>query len=871
MRGARRVVALTALLLCAHAGADTVTWTGTAGGDNWSTPGNWSTESVPTAADDVVIPSGTTPVFITVNDVTVNSLTNDRRVEIGPGRTLRVTTAALKNELRLNANATLSGGVYTLSGNGTIAFPATCSFARLNGVTINGNLPNFRGGMKWNNVTLNGTLTAAGAGVTSEIVFEGTQTITGTIASATTGELRLTPSAGGVLTIAAGAAVRGGNISIGTRSQCLGTGPFAFSVVNEGTIDADTADRSITSAAAVTNKGTIKCGPGNLTLANFEDAAGTLTVSGGIMTFAGTFDPTALGTFTRTAGSLVIEGTADLATKTWTPAHEWLNKGTVQNGTLDLTTASLTFPPVCTWGTLSNLTVTGNMPAFSGGMKWNNVTLNGKITAASDAAASEIAFEGTQTLTGTIEATGAAELRFVPTANADLTIAADAIVRGGNIKFLKQSACANSTAFSFGVTNLGKIDPNIAGRAITFGVNLINTGTLNVGPGDVTAATFVGTGGTIAMTAGTLTFTDTFNPANMGTVTRTGGTGIITGTADLASSTWSPQGDWKIKGTVKSGTVDLANGKLTFPATCEFGRLSDVTLNGDLPEFSGGLKWNNVTLNGTITAVGGGVISEINFEGSQTITGNIHANTTGDLRLTPSAASVLTIAPDASLRGGNISLLNRSTCLGVGPFAVSVVNNGSIEANVASRALVVGVPLTNNGILHPIPNAVLSISSAQVTLGPSSTLVIDFKAPPTSVSNFSRVTLTNNAASKLALGGKLKVNYINNYVPLCGVSWDIVSATLLAAGTPVTGTFASFDYGNPGPGRAGKIEYKPKIVTYRLSTGADFNADGFITFEDFDAFIADFEAGLETADFDHDGFITFEDFDAFVTEFESPC
>jgi hypothetical protein len=183
----------------------------------------------------------------------------------------------------------------------------------------------------------------------------------------------------------------------------------------------------------------------------------------------------------------------------------------------------------------------------------------------------------------------------------------------------------------------------------------------------------------------------------------------------------------------------------------------------------------------------------------------------------------------------------------------------------------VGIPLTNNGILHPIPNAVLSISSAQVTLGPASTLVIDFKAPPTSVSNFSRVTLTNNVASKLVLGGKLKVNYINNYVPLCGVSWDIVSATLLAAGTPVTGAFESFDYGSPGAGKGQRIEYKPKLVTYSIKTGADFNADGFITFEDFDAFIGDFEGGLETADFNRDGFITFEDFDAFITEFESPC
>jgi len=52
---------------------------------------------------------------------------------------------------------------------------------------------------------------------------------------------------------------------------------------------------------------------------------------------------------------------------------------------------------------------------------------------------------------------------------------------------------------------------------------------------------------------------------------------------------------------------------------------------------------------------------------------------------------------------------------------------------------------------------------------------------------------------------------------------------------------------------------------------ADFNSDGFLTFEDFDEFVAAFEAGAITADFDADGFLTFEDFDAFVGAFEAGC
>jgi hypothetical protein len=52
---------------------------------------------------------------------------------------------------------------------------------------------------------------------------------------------------------------------------------------------------------------------------------------------------------------------------------------------------------------------------------------------------------------------------------------------------------------------------------------------------------------------------------------------------------------------------------------------------------------------------------------------------------------------------------------------------------------------------------------------------------------------------------------------------------------------------------------------------ADFNQDGFLTFEDFDAFVAAFEAGDANSDFDGDGFLTFEDFDAYVAAFEAGC
>ncbi len=53
--------------------------------------------------------------------------------------------------------------------------------------------------------------------------------------------------------------------------------------------------------------------------------------------------------------------------------------------------------------------------------------------------------------------------------------------------------------------------------------------------------------------------------------------------------------------------------------------------------------------------------------------------------------------------------------------------------------------------------------------------------------------------------------------------------------------------------------------------GADINADGFVTGEDFDTFVEWFVEGLVNADYNNDGFVTGDDFDAFVEAFVAGC
>lgn len=52
---------------------------------------------------------------------------------------------------------------------------------------------------------------------------------------------------------------------------------------------------------------------------------------------------------------------------------------------------------------------------------------------------------------------------------------------------------------------------------------------------------------------------------------------------------------------------------------------------------------------------------------------------------------------------------------------------------------------------------------------------------------------------------------------------------------------------------------------------ADFDCSGFADFDDFTAFVSEFEAGADSADFDQSGFVDYDDFIAFVLTFEAGC
>jgi hypothetical protein len=52
---------------------------------------------------------------------------------------------------------------------------------------------------------------------------------------------------------------------------------------------------------------------------------------------------------------------------------------------------------------------------------------------------------------------------------------------------------------------------------------------------------------------------------------------------------------------------------------------------------------------------------------------------------------------------------------------------------------------------------------------------------------------------------------------------------------------------------------------------ADFNGDGFVNGDDYDAFASAFDAGHAAADFNHDGFVNGNDYDEFASAFDAGC
>ena len=116
----------------------TVSWDGGAGTANWHDALNWSTDTVPTAADHAIIGDLTgTPTIIVSTSTSVGSLESQEAISFKAG-TFTVGSTATVNANVIIEGGTLSGGIWTFTSG---AMKATANDAnRLTGVAVNGEL-----------------------------------------------------------------------------------------------------------------------------------------------------------------------------------------------------------------------------------------------------------------------------------------------------------------------------------------------------------------------------------------------------------------------------------------------------------------------------------------------------------------------------------------------------------------------------------------------------------------------------------------------------------------------------------------------------------------------------------------------------------
>ena len=403
------------------------------------------------------------------------------------------------------------------------------------------------------------------------------------------------------------------------------------------------------------------------------------------------------------------------------------------------------------------------------------------------------------------------------------------------------------------VTNNGTIDANISGRSIVFGsaVPLTNNGTLRAGPGFLTVSGALVNNGTIDSTAGAIAINGAFNPLG-GTIT---GSGIsFGGTVDLAGGTFNlGTRTFRINGTLQNGTVNIGGGNLTFPAPCSFGRLSGLTINGDLTVVgTAGIRWNNVVFNGTLNVTGAGASARIALEGSQTLTGTFAANTSGDLVFQQFTAGTLTIAAAAIIRGGNVEFGS----LACSATAMTVTNNGTIDANISGRSIVFtsAVPLTNNGTVSAGPGSltvggplanytaatnILAGGTWKAELGGRLTLanpvsinvrtiaagtIVSIDGPVSSIVNSAAVGIVPNLTT---LDGELKlVSRAQAVTPTGGVLTTGGTLTLDRSPLTITGNYVQGSGGTLalGVGGAALTQYGRLAVSGNASLNGTLNA-----------------------------------------------
>jgi formylmethanofuran dehydrogenase subunit C len=728
----------------------TVTWTNAAGGA-WDVPGNWNTNALPGAADDVVIPDLPGDVAIThaTGTDTIRSLTSQEAIVLSGGS---LTIGAVGATSRIQRNFTVSGGTLelnraTLEGPGLLTNAATLL---LTGSTVNAPLTN-QGTLLAQAVnTLGGALTTA-AGSTLRVLGGSAGDAALTVASGFTnhGALELTSadvSRAAALTVSSGTLTNALGASVSAFADTGGTRILGAQLDNQGTLNV-AQDLSLTSTGhTLSNSGTIDIASGfTLTVGagsftNFS--AGTLT--GGTYNIAGTFKfPEAA--LTTNAAALLLDGPnaqivnlSNVNALTNFATNTAAGSFTVQNGRSFTTGGAFTNA-----GNL-NIAAGGSFTTPAAAAFSNTGTLFVGAGGTVSVAGTFTNFAGTTLTGGTYVIAGT--LKF---AGADIrTNAATVFLDGAASQIINQADAnglanfaANAAEGTFGLEN---------GRNLTTAGAFSNAGSLSVGSGSTfttaAAAAFSNTGTLTIGTGGTFTVAGTFS--NFAGTTLTGGTYLVAGKlkfpgADLRTNAATlvldgPAGTVvneadanalaNFAANAADGTLSIENGR-SFTTGGAFSNAGTLMVGtGSSFTTPAAAAFSNT---GTLSISAGGTVSVTgtftNFAGT-TLTGGTYI-VAGTLRF--AGADVRTNAATVILHGPAGTFVNQTDANALANFTTNAAE-GSFQLE-SGRSITVPGPFTNAGTL---------------SVGAGSTFAVTG-----SLTNFAGTTLTGGT---YVLAGTLK-------------------------------------------------------------------------------------------------------------------
>ncbi len=684
-------------------------------GTGWSISGSFAAGTASSIALNGTYVLNSSPSFSGAGSFVLTGTINTA------GLTLNVAGSGLTFAL---AGGTIDGGTIDLTGGATLV--GTSSGGTLSGVTLDGEFDvnssssvpvvNISGGL-----TLNGTIdlgTNINNGYYASLNFVGAQTLggSGSIVFGFNGGNQInTASSGGdsgTLTIGSGITIHGENGRIGYDGGGAGT-----PLVNQGTIAADSGGTIAIYGATMTSSGTLAASnSGTLDLATSPTNLSSGTLTGGTWSVgASSTLEIAGGTITTSAATIILGGTgasfsalsaldviASTGSLELSGGASFTTVGNLDNaGTIDLAPGTLTVTGAYTQESsgafqagiggatagsqFGQLKVTGS--ASLGGALITSV-INGYSPALSDSYQIMTfgAITGTFATESGLNISGG--LAFVPTFGAgSLSLV---VGQSTSVSWINPSGGDWDTPSNW---SSGTV-PN-SNDDVTISIAVSNPITHNTSASDAVHS---------------LTSSD---PITLGA-----GSLAIGTTADLSASITLSGG------TINGGTIDLTSGA-TLVATGSGGTLDGVTVDGNIDLTAVGANLtitDGLTLDGTaaVGAPSGNAYGYLNFAGTQTLSGTgtvVFGQSIYNTLLVSEAATTLTIGPVITVRG-QTGTIGYNSGLTSTPTNVSVVNQGTIQADVAAGTITIdGTGDQNEGELNALNGTTLSIDGTVTNTG----------------------------------------------------------------------------------------------------------------------------------------------------------